>query len=51
MEIKYSEWDGSLDYIIDNQKREFNINLSRDVIIKNALGRGLIYDETIYKTD
>ena len=38
-------------YIIDTLNKEFNINLSRDVVIKNALGRGLIDDEIIYKTD
>jgi len=50
-EIKYSDWDGSLDYIIDTLQSEFNVTLSRDVIIKNARERDLVDGEIIYEDD
>lgn len=45
LEIKYSDWDGSLDYIIAIIKENFNINLSHEVIINNAKLRGLVNNE------
>lgn len=50
-EIQYSDWDGSLDYVIDTLQYEFNVTLSREVILKNARERSLVDGELIYEND
>lgn len=50
-EIKYSDWDGSLAYIIKQLKLKFDINLEREIILKNASKRGFLNEEIIYSSD
>ena len=50
-EIKYSDWDGSLAYIIEKLKVKFDIILNREVVLENAYKRGFLNEEIIYSTD
>ncbi|MDC3128882.1 hypothetical protein OA846_05200, partial [Paracoccaceae bacterium] len=50
-EIKYSDWDGSLAYIIKKLKVKFDIILEREVVLENASKRGFLNEEIIYSTD
>ena len=47
-EIKYSEWDGSLNYIIKYFNNHFGILLSSTTIFENASKRGFVDNEIIY---
>ena len=47
-EIKYSEWDGSLNYIIKYFNDHFGILLSSTTIFENASKRGFVDNEIIY---
>lgn len=50
-EIKYSDWDGSLTYIVQNLKTKFNIIIEREVVLEHAAKRGFLNEEIIYSTD
>lgn len=50
-EIKYSDWNGSLAYIIKQLKIKFDINLEREIVLKNASKRGFLNEEIIYSSD
>lgn len=51
LEIKYSDWDGSLDYILNVANNELALKITREIVIANALERGLVDDTIIYSDD
>lgn len=51
LEIKYSDWNGSLDYILNLANNELALKITREIVIANALERGLVDDTIIYSDD
>jgi hypothetical protein len=51
LEIKYSEWDGSLDYVLNIFNEKFGIQITRETVLNNASARGFVDNEIIFETD
>lgn len=51
LEIKYSEWDGSLDYVLNIFNEKFGINIVRETVLSNASARGFVDNEIIFESD
>ncbi|MDA7461524.1 hypothetical protein N8914_05905, partial [Planktomarina temperata] len=51
LEIKYSEWDGSLDYVLDLFNQKFGIKINRETVLTNASARGFVDNEIIFESD
>lgn len=51
LEIKYSDWDGSLDYVLKIFSEKFGVNIARETVLSNASARGFVDNEIIFESD
>ena len=51
LEIKYSEWDGSLDYVLNIFNERFGVMVTRETVLTNASARGFVDNEIIFESD